>query len=168
MATPTTENLDRQKNGRSGCLLSNSLLYLVRIGWLRMSGRRTSGTSRPSLGVQVLAVFSFISWGKSQSQEGLGKRLEVPDVLLPDIRRLLKGDRIFLTRPFLTQISGRNFLPNFVERSTLKNCLSKICAVPFALQNRALFEGENRAKGVQKRGGRGVASRGGKKEKNYA
>ena len=31
-----------------------------------MSGRRTSGTSRPSLGAQVLAVFSFISWGKSQ------------------------------------------------------------------------------------------------------
>ena len=25
-----------------------------------MSGRRTSGSSRPSLGVQVLAVFSFI------------------------------------------------------------------------------------------------------------
>ena len=30
-------------------------------GWSRMSGRRTSGSSRPSLGVQVLAVFSFIS-----------------------------------------------------------------------------------------------------------
>ena len=33
----------------------------VLIGWSRMSGRRTSGSSRPSLGVQVLAVFSFIS-----------------------------------------------------------------------------------------------------------
>ena len=31
------------------------------IGWSRMSGRRTSGTSRPSLGVQVLALFSFVS-----------------------------------------------------------------------------------------------------------
>ena len=31
-----------------------------------MSGRRTSGTSRPSLGAQVHAVFSFISYGKSQ------------------------------------------------------------------------------------------------------
>ena len=30
-------------------------------GWLRMSGRRMSGTSRPSLGAQVLAVLSFIS-----------------------------------------------------------------------------------------------------------
>ena len=28
-------------------------------GWSRMSGRRTSGTSRPSLGVQVLAVIAF-------------------------------------------------------------------------------------------------------------
>ena len=31
------------------------------IGWSQMSGRRTSGTSRPSLGAQVLAVSSFIS-----------------------------------------------------------------------------------------------------------
>ena len=31
------------------------------LGWSRMSGRRTSGSSRPSLGVQVLAVSSFIS-----------------------------------------------------------------------------------------------------------
>ena len=54
-----------------------------------MSGRRTSGSSRPGLGVQVLAVFSFISWGKSQFKKCLGKRLEVPDILLPDIRGLL-------------------------------------------------------------------------------
>ena len=32
-----------------------------KLGRSRMSGRRTSGSSRPSLGVQVLAVFSFIS-----------------------------------------------------------------------------------------------------------
>ena len=36
--------------------------------------------------------------------------------------------------------------PNFVERSILRLPLSKLCAVPFALQNRALFEGEKRAK----------------------
>ena len=36
------------------------------LGWSRMSERRTSGSSRPSLRVQVLAVFSFISLGKSQ------------------------------------------------------------------------------------------------------
>ena len=54
-----------------------------------MSGRRTSGSSRPSLGVQVLAVFSFISWGKPQFKKSLGKHLEVPDVLLPDICGLL-------------------------------------------------------------------------------
>ena len=33
-----------------------------------------------------------------------------------------------------------------VERSLLKLHLFKICAVPFALQNRAIFEGEIRAK----------------------
>ena len=33
----------------------------LKFGWSQMSGRRTSGTSRPSLGAQVLAVFSFIS-----------------------------------------------------------------------------------------------------------
>ena len=54
-----------------------------------MSGRRTSGSSRPSLGVQVLVVFSFISQGKSQFKRCLGKCLEVPDILLPDIRGLL-------------------------------------------------------------------------------
>ena len=40
--------------------------------------------------------------------------------------------------------------------------LSKMRAVPFALQNRALFEGEKRAKKCPEKG---VASRGGKKEK---
>ena len=54
-----------------------------------MFGRRTSGTSRPSLGAQVLVVFSFIPWGKSHFKKCLGKRLEVPDILLPDIRGLL-------------------------------------------------------------------------------
>ena len=61
-------------------------------GWPRMSGRRTFGSSRPSLGVQVPATFSFISSGKSQFKKCLGKRLEVPDILLPDIRgRLFLG-----------------------------------------------------------------------------
>ena len=58
-----------------------------------MSARRTSGTSRPSLGAQVLAVFSFISKGKSQFKKCLGKRLDFPDILLPDIRGLLKNCR---------------------------------------------------------------------------
>ena len=59
-------------------------------GWSRTSGRRTSGSSRPSVGVQVLAVFSFISYGKSQFEKFLAKHLEVPDILLPDIRGLLR------------------------------------------------------------------------------
>ena len=41
-----------------------------------MAGRRTCGTSRPSLGVQVLALFSLISWETRSSE----------DMLLPDIR----------------------------------------------------------------------------------
>ena len=43
------------------CRRNHYLLNFKNIGWSRMSGRRTSGSSRPSLGVQVLAVFSFIS-----------------------------------------------------------------------------------------------------------
>ena len=58
-------------------------------GWSRMSGRRTSGSSRASLGGQVLAAFSFISLGKFTVQKYLGERVEVPDILLPDIRGLL-------------------------------------------------------------------------------
>ena len=57
----------------------------------RMSGRRTSGSSRSSLGVQVLAVFSFIFQGKSQIKKCLGERLEVPDIRLADVRGLLIG-----------------------------------------------------------------------------
>ena len=49
-----------------------------------------------------------------------------------------------------------------MERSILKLPLSKLCTVPFALQNRAFSRG---GKGAEKRGGRGVASKGGKKEK---
>ena len=54
-----------------------------------MSGRRTSGSSRPSLGVQVLIFLSFIFQGKSQFEKCLGEHLEVPDILLADIRGLL-------------------------------------------------------------------------------
>ena len=50
-----------------------------------MSGRSTSGTSGPSLGDQVLALFSFIS-SEIAVQKHLGKRVEVPDIFLPDIR----------------------------------------------------------------------------------
>ena len=58
-----------------------------------MSGRRTSGSSGPSPGVQVLAVFSFVSLGNSQfKKKCLGKCLEVPDILLPDIRGLLSKE----------------------------------------------------------------------------
>ena len=66
-----------------------------------MSGRRTSGSSRPSLGVQVLAVFSFISYGKSQFEKCPGEHLELPDVLLADIRRLLNICGFMIARTLL-------------------------------------------------------------------
>ena len=67
-------------------------------------------------------------------------------------------------------LSSRRFregipFPNFVERSIPELPLSKLCTVPFALQNRALFEGEKWRKCAEKRGGRGVATKRGKKEK---
>ena len=61
----------------------------VELGWSRMSGRRASGTSRPSLGAQVLAVFYFISSGKLLFKKCLEKRLDIPDILLSGIRSLL-------------------------------------------------------------------------------
>ena len=68
-----------------------------------------------------------------------------------------------------TDLFSRRFregisFPNFLERSILKLPISELCIVPFALQNRALFKGENRAKrcpekgrkrGGQKRGQKG-------------
>ena len=54
-----------------------------------MSGRRTSGTSRPSLEFRFLPSFPSFSMAKSQLKNCQGKRLEVPDILLPDIRGLL-------------------------------------------------------------------------------
>ena len=62
---------------------------------------------------------------------------------------------------------GTSF-PNFAERSTLKLTLSKLFAVPLALQNRALLEGEKKAKrhpekgdeeGGQQRGPKGKRTR---------
>ena len=58
----------RGKQGNNKNVLQKSREFLLvgneksgRIGWTRMSGSRTSGSSRPSSGVQVHAVFSFIS-----------------------------------------------------------------------------------------------------------
>ena len=42
--------------------------------------------------------------------------------------------------------------PNFVERSVLKLPVLKRCAVPFALQNRAFFEGKKRGEKVPRQG----------------
>ena len=68
--------------------------------------------------------------------------------------------------PFSRRLREGISFPNFVERSILKLPLSKICAVPFALQNRALFNGEPRAKRCPEKGRkRGGQEEGAKKEK---
>ena len=75
----------------------------------------------------------------------------------------------FLFSDLFAQIREGISVPNFVESSILKAPLSKICAVPFALQNGALFEGENRAKRCPRRGGgggRGGQQRGQKRRKD--
>ena len=66
---------------------------------------------------------------------------------------------------FLRRFWEGIFFPNFVERSILKLPLSKLCAVPPCLQNRALFEGEKRVKNVPGEGGKeGWAAKGAKRK----
>ena len=60
---------------------------------------------------------------------------------------------------------GREFsFLNIVERSILKLPLSELCAITLALQNRALFEGERRAKRCGEKG-RGLPAKGAKGKK---
>ena len=58
--------------------------------------------------------------------------------------------------------------PNFVERCIPELPLSKLCPVPFSLQNRALFEGEKRAKRCRKKGRKRAGQQRGKKGKKDA
>ena len=80
--------------------------------------------------------------------------------------QIFSGTALFCRCTALTDPLSRRFregisFPTFVEGSILKVPLSKICAVPFALQNRAFFEGENTAKRCpEKRGKRGGKQRG--------
>ena len=60
--------------------------------------------------------------------------------------------RAALADPFLRRFREGISFPNFVERSVLKPPLSKLCGVRFALQKRAVFEGEQRAKKVPRKG----------------
>ena len=52
-----------------------------------------------------------------------------------------------------------------MQRSVLELPLSKLCAVPFALQNRALFTGEKRARKGREEGRKRDGQQRGKKEK---
>ena len=81
------------------------------------------------------------------------------------IESVIKGWTEHMTDHFSRRFREGISFPNFVERFILKLPLSKIRAVPFALQNRALFEGRTARKRAQTRGARAVGSRGGKKEK---
>ena len=56
-----------------------------------------------------------------------------------------------------TDLFSRRFregisFPNFVERSIPELQLSKLCTVPFALQNRALFGGGENGENVPRKG----------------
>ena len=52
-----------------------------------------------------------------------------------------------------------------MERFILKLPLSKLCAVPFALQNRVLFEVEKGAKRCREKGGKGQPTKGAYRKK---
>ena len=68
---------------------------------------------------------------------------------------------------FLRRFREGISFPNFVERSIPDVSISKLCAVPFALQNRALFELEKGRKCAEKKGRkRGGQQRGQKGKKD--
>ena len=58
--------------------------------------------------------------------------------------------------------------PNFLERSIPELPPAKLCAVPFALQNRALFEREKMAKMCREKGRKRGGQRRGQKGKKDA
>ena len=95
-------------------------------------------------------------------------------------RRILEGmavrDRFSelyshgISIPCFTDLFLRRFregisFPNFVERSIPDLPLSKLCAVPFALQNRALFEGGKGRKVPRKGEKEGWPAKGAKRKK---
>ena len=67
-------------------------------------------------------------------------------------KRFQVGVEIALPDLFLCRFREGISFQNFVEGSILKLLLSKLCAVPFALQNRELFEGGKRAKRCREKG----------------
>ena len=86
--------------------------------------------------------------------------------------KMYVGKVCAFSSPTKTDLFSRVFregicFPNFVERSIPEMPLSKLRSVPFALQNRALFEGENMAKMCRERGRkRGGQQRGQKGKKD--
>ena len=68
------------------------------LGLSPTSGRRMSGTSRPSLRQKGFAFFSFIFQAKLRFKRSLGIHLGVPDILLPDIgdQPILSCSRVWL------------------------------------------------------------------------
>ena len=58
----------------------------------------------------------------------------------------------FLPDLFLRRFREGISFPKSLERSILRLPLSKLCAVPFALQNRALFEGGEKGEKVPRKG----------------
>ena len=70
---------------------------------------------------------------------------------------------------FLRRFREGISFPNFLERSIPRLPLSKLCAVPFSLQKRALFKGEKRVKRCrEKERKRGWPAKGAKRKKGRA
>ena len=101
-----------------------------------------------------------------KSSTGFGETEQMMCHLLAEAKttkryKICKNKADLFSRRFREGIS----FPNFVERCIPELPLSKLCSVPFSLQNRALFEGGKRAKRCREKGRKRVASKGGKKEK---
>ena len=72
---------------------------------------------------------------------------------------------IYRLLTFLTQISGRNFLPELCEEVHPETApVQPLCCAPLPTEQSTFRGGEKSEKVAEKRGERGVASKGGKKQ----
>ena len=150
---------------RGGCRLWCPSFASSEVGFAALQGRflRTYElrAPKPQIAVATKYLARTTARGKSQGQrpKGSGESTERAR-FWPRARRMTD----LFSRRFREGIS----FPNFRERFILKLPLSEICAVPFALQNRALFEGENRAKRRPEKGRKRSGQQRGQKGKKDA
>ena len=110
---------DVNTHSRFGFFSATWILSMTCLGWSPTSGRRMSGTSRPSLGCgfcPLLLHFPSISLFKIS----LGMHLEVPDILLPDVD----------DQPILVLVIGCLVAP-YRTISRYYRCDAPYCAILF-------------------------------------